>query len=167
MRSLALTLVFFAAVALGTAATTDEEARAFHLDKAAGASGLAQELVRTYMSEKEWQAKSAAIRKRFDAWHEEHQEDGGTFLNDGLAGIVLAAAGGNVEHLKEAAIWIAMYKELDQPLPSYAVDFIDKNLESINALLANFSWKSAGDYVKTKAWQKYRKDKAHASNKEH
>jgi hypothetical protein len=159
MKFLTLMLTIAFALAIGTAASNDEgieTVRVLHLVRAKDGSSVARELVRTFLTDAQWQDKVVAVRKRFKEWEVEHQEDAGSFLNNQFSAVVLAASGGNIEHLKDAAVWMAMYQEFEEPLPSYVSDFLERNGSSINALFANFSWKNASVYVKTKGWQKNR-----------
>jgi hypothetical protein len=127
---------------------------AFKIESGSEAGSLAHQLVMTFMSNAQWRKHVEKVRENYRRWHVQHDEDVGRYLNDQLSGIVMSATRGKVEKLKDGAVWIALYKEFEQPLPALVSDFVEQHKASINGLLAKFSWEAASVYVKRRQWKK-------------
>jgi len=118
------------------------------------AARVARELVRTFMTDEVFKAKAGALRKKYENWHEENPEDMDRYLNDRIAPVALAASGGQLEKLKEGAVFLAYYHEFKQPLPAMVVDFVKDYRHSLNKLFAAFTWEAAVAYTKAKQWRR-------------
>lgn len=118
------------------------------------AARAAREVVRTMMSDEEFQKRVKEIEKKYKAWNEENREDIGRFLNDRLVSVALGATSGKEDRLKEGAVFLALYREFKQPLPSLVTDFVRDNHASLQRIFGAFTWKSACAYVKNKQWKK-------------
>ncbi len=167
---LALMIAAIAASAAHGGDEADSDATAkeyvFTIAGGADAGNLAHKLVLTFMDETKWKKHAAEVVRQYRLWNQEHSDDMGRFLNDRLPAVILAALGGNIAKLKEGAVWIALYREFGEPVPSSVVQFVDGHQASLNRLLARFSWETAGAYVKNRQWQKDDAKKVKAKHKQ-
>ena len=133
-----------------------QTSRTYHfaaLSTAADATRIAREAAKAILSKEEWQAEVDKMKHRFANAKSDGDADMGQFLNDHLLGIALAARGGDIPKLRDGLVFVAMYKEFDQPLPDALTNFIKLNLDSINHLVSEFTWDKAQAYVRNKQWR--------------
>lgn len=114
---------------------------------------LAYAMMRTFMTEEEWQQRVADCRKRFETWEHDNHGDMGQFLNDRLIIVALGAAGGDVKEVQKGVAYLALYKEFRQVPPGLVTKFLSEHTESVTELLSSFTWDKASEYVKTKRWR--------------
>ena len=130
------------------------------LEDGADTSRIAYDLARSFLSEEQWKARVAEMRRKFTDWEKDNEGDIGTYLNYQLPAIAFSASGGKIERLKDGAAFVALYFEFKQPVPQGVTAFARNNLASLNALFADFTWEKAADYVKNRQWQKDRESEA-------
>lgn len=114
---------------------------------------LAYAMMRTFLTDEEWQQRVAECRKRFETWERDNHGDMGQFLNDRLIIIALSAAGGEVKEVQKGVAYLALYREFQQVPHSLVTKFLSEHKESVTELLSNFTWDNASQYVKSKRWR--------------
>jgi hypothetical protein len=135
---------------------------------------LAYSMMRTFLTDQEWQQRVADCRKRFETWEHDNHGDMGQFLNDRLIIVALSAAGGDVKEVQRGVAYLALYKEFQQIPPGLVLNFLREHKESVTELISNFTWDKASEYVKAKRWRediakrkaKARQDREQAKAKE-
>lgn len=137
------------------AATSESGKINLSIDKDAVLDGptLAYELVHTFMSEDEWKKEVAKIRSKFEDWERDSRGDMGQYLNDRLIMVAMSAAGGEAEKIQRGMVWLAFYKEFNQPAHPQVQKFLREHRGTTLRLLMNFSWERASQYIKTKEWR--------------
>lgn len=118
------------------------------------AARVAREVVATFMSDADFKAKAAEIKRKYERWKEEYREDMDRYFNDRIIPVALGATSGKVDKLKEGALFLAYYYEFRQPVPSLVSDFVKDNLDSLNRIFGEFTWERGAAYVKAKQWRK-------------
>jgi hypothetical protein len=114
---------------------------------------MARELIRTFLSDKEFQKEVKELKGKFEDWEKQSEGDMGRYLNDRFILMGLAAAGGKVDKIKKGMIWLAFYKEFNQPPPSMVVKFLNEHQGSLTRLFTDFRWEKASTYIKNKEWR--------------
>jgi len=114
---------------------------------------IAYALMRTFLTEQEWQQRVAECRKRFATWEHDNHGDMGQFLNDRLVIVALSAAGGEVKEIQKGVAYLALYREFGQVPPGLVLRFLSEHKESVTELLSSFTWEKASEYVKNKRWR--------------
>ena len=122
-------------------------------DKHLDASALSYDLVRSFMTEKQWEEQVSELRERFEDWERNNEGDIGRYLNDRFIMVALGAVGGEVEKIKRGIIWLAFYKEFNQQVPRVVSNAVLRHRESLTRLFKDFSWEKASQYVKNKEWR--------------
>ena len=114
---------------------------------------MAFALTQTFLSDKEWKKEVKEIKSRFEDWEKQSEGDMGQYLNDRFILMGLAAAGGKVDKIKKGIIWLAFYKEFNQPPPGMVVKFLNEHQGSLTRLFTDFRWEKASAYIKNKEWR--------------
>jgi hypothetical protein len=137
------------------ASETEDEFTPLKMVKEGSVDGptMARELIRTFLSETEWQKEVKEIKGKFQDWEKQSEGDMGQYLNDRFILMGLAAAGGKVDKIKKGMIWLAFYKEFNQPPPSMVVKFLNEHQGSLTRLFTEFRWEKASTYIKNKEWR--------------
>lgn len=149
-----LCLVLAGTLALPAADQPDGRPMKFTLTGATmDGPNLAYAMMRTFMSESEWQERVAECRRRFETWEHDNGGDMGQFLNDRLIIVALSAAGGEIEKVQNGVAYLALYREFRQPPPGLVLRFLRDHKESVTELLNSFTWERASEYVKNKKWR--------------
>lgn len=120
---------------------------------------LGYELSRTFLSEEEWSEQVASVQRKFHDWEKDNDGDMGRYLNDRFLIVALGAVGGDIEKIKKGVVWLAFYKEFNQPAPGLVTLALKKHHNSIARLLKDFSWAQASLYIKNKEWRKDTEEK--------
>lgn len=118
------------------------------------ASSMSYELTRSFMTKEQWAEQVAAFRKKFEDWEKDNEGDVGRYLNDRFLMVALGAVSGEVEKIKRALVWLALYKEFNQQVPGVVTTAMTRHRESLGRLLKDFSWDKASLYIKNKEWRK-------------
>lgn len=114
---------------------------------------LARELLRTFMTDAQFEAEAAKVHARFKDWEKETQCNLDQYLNDRLVGIALSAAGGEVERIQKGFVWLAYYKHFNQQMHPVVEKFLIEHRNSMSRLLTDFTWEKASAYVMSKNWR--------------
>ena len=114
---------------------------------------LAYAMMRTFMTEEEWQKRVAKCKSRYETWNADNGGDMGQFLNDRLIIVALGAAGGDIEKIQNGIAYLALYREFRQVPPGRVMKFLREHKESVTELLDGFTWQAASEYVKDKKWR--------------
>jgi hypothetical protein len=123
-------------------------------EKALDASSMSYELTRSFMTKEQWDEQVAAFRKKFEDWEKDNEGDVGRYLNDRFLLVALGAISGEVEKIKRALVWLALYKEFNQQVPGVVTVAVTKHRESLTRLFRDFTWDKASLYIKNKEWRK-------------
>jgi hypothetical protein len=117
------------------------------------AAEVGYELARTFLSQEQWDDHVKIIKKKFHDWEKENEGDIGHYLNDRFIIVVLGASSGDIKKVKQGIIWLAYYKEFNQPVPSAVTNAMTKHRDSLLPLFGNFSWARVSVYIKNKEWR--------------
>ena len=153
---IALGLWFAFAGAFGVSAADHSEVHPLQFELTGAAMdgpNLAHAMMRTFMTESEWQEHVAKCRRRYETWEADNHGDMGQFLNDRLIIVALSAAGGEVEKIQNGVAYLALYREFRQVPPSRVMKFLREHKGSVSELLNGFTWVRVSEYVKQKKWR--------------
>jgi hypothetical protein len=116
---------------------------------------VAQALARTFLSEEEYQAEVKKVKDRFSDFEKDTHGQGDItrYLNDRLVIYGLAASNGKVEKIQKGLVWLAMYKEFQQPPPEFVERFVKENKAPLIAIFQNFKWERVSEYIKNREWR--------------
>lgn len=116
-------------------------------------SSIAYDMVRTYLTEEEFQSEVSTLFSKFKDWENDTHGDIDRYLNDRLVIVGLSAAGGDQESIQKGILWLAYYRAFRQGDPSMVRKFLEEHQGSLSRLLKDFTWEKASDYVKNKRWR--------------
>lgn len=116
-------------------------------------SSIAYDMVRTYLTEEEFQSEVSTLFSKFKDWEADTHGDIDRYLNDRLVIVGLSAAGGEQEAIQKGILWLAYYRAFRQGDPSMVRKFLEEHQGSLSRLLKDFTWEKASDYVKNKRWR--------------
>lgn len=139
---------------LPPAASVETGKLSFTPDQLSDGPGVGYQLVRTFLSEEQWQEMVDTLRRKFADWEKENDGDIGRYLNDRFIIVALGAVSGDIEKIKKGIIWLAYYKEFGQQAPSVVRFALTRHRESLSKLFQDFSWDKAAQYIKNKEWRK-------------
>lgn len=140
-----------------TAQVAQEQAAnvSFVVDQTIDARKISYDLTRTFLTEEQWDEQVKAIKRRFHDWEKDNDgADMGRYLNDRFLIVALGAVSGEAEKIKKGIIWLAFYKEFNQPPPGVVTTAMTRHRESLSALFTDFTWEKATKYIKNKEWRK-------------
>lgn len=116
-------------------------------------SSIAYDMVRTYLTEEEFQSEVSTLFSKYKDWESDTHGDIDRYLNDRLVIVGLSAAGGEQEAIQKGILWLAYYRAFRQGDPSMVRKFLEEHQGSLSRLLKDFTWEKASDYVKNKRWR--------------
>ncbi|MCK6474721.1 MAG: hypothetical protein L6R28_23620 [Planctomycetes bacterium] len=116
-------------------------------------SSIAYDMVRTFLTEEEFQSEVSTLFSKFKDWESDTHGDIDRYLNDRLVIVGLSAAGGDQESIQKGILWLAYYRAFRQGDPSMVRKFLEEHQGSLSRLLKDFTWEKASDYVKNKRWR--------------
>jgi len=115
---------------------------------------IAYTLVRTFLTEEQWQSEVKKLRGHFEDWERDnHNGSIGQYLDDRLIVCALSAAGGKIEKVQKGMMWLAYYKEFNQQSPAVVTNFLREHRGSMSRVFDQFNWDKASAYIRNKEWR--------------
>lgn len=105
---------------------------------------IAYDLTVRDMGQQQWENFVRTTERRFQSWSRDHRDsDRNEFLNTKLLDMGPGALSGNVQNLREAVRWLALYREFRALPPNYVHTGVIKYRRTIEEVLKDFSWEKA------------------------
>jgi len=115
------------------------------------AAEMGYELTQKEMKPEEWTAFVKKAKSSYADWANDNSIGNlNRYLNDKLLEVGPGALSGNVKSLKKFAAWVALYKEFDEPVPSYLREAMQTYSRDVDEVMTDFTWEKAAERIKNR-----------------
>ncbi|HYF47851.1 MAG TPA: hypothetical protein VEJ63_00480 [Planctomycetota bacterium] len=112
---------------------------------------IAFELAQKEMKGDEWKKYVQSTHKKFETWSMDNGDAPmKRYLDDKLVEMAPGVLNGNVKALKKMVMWVALYKEFDEPAHSQLEELAFTHKSDFDELLKDFSWERFAEAIKNR-----------------
>gem|GEM_PF-4178478 len=113
--------------------------------------GIAYEITQKDMSQSQWNGYVQKANSAYTEWCNDNPSgDRKKFLDSRLLQMAPGFLSGNVPEVKKAVYWISLYREYNEPLPSYVNKDMDRYSVLLTEAMKNFSWERAALIIRNR-----------------